>query len=85
MNNVPEHILLAAKDLCEYCAPNVLALMVDEWTHETNTLELAQIALDAGIANCGSTALAEHFTPHTHGIVRRWKLAGLIIHDNPDA
>lgn len=76
----PEHILIAAGDLCNYCAPNILAEMVDDWSHSEDTLELAQIALMAGISNCGLKALAGYINGKDRSIVvDSWILRGLKI------
>jgi hypothetical protein len=47
MNTLPEHILIAARDLVDYMPPDVLAALVDSWIYIEEYHELAQIALDA--------------------------------------
>jgi hypothetical protein len=76
---VPEHVLIAAKDLCEYISPSNLASLVEEWADEKDTLPLAQIALDAGVRNCGLKQLAGYFGPSSEFILNSWKEDGLIL------
>jgi hypothetical protein len=79
MKEIPEHITIAAKDICEYCAPTTLAEMVCDWSSNQDTLSLAQIALDAGIRNCGLQELASCITMSETKVISRWLERGLYI------
>jgi GH24 family phage-related lysozyme (muramidase) len=74
---IPEHILTAAKDLCEYMPPNALAELVDYWSNEPDYLPLAQIAFDAGWRNCGAQDLARYINKKDPAkVLRQWNEAG---------
>lgn len=76
-----EENIEAVRRACELMPPNVLAELVDYWLDDE--LEFAQIALDAGIRNCGIEELASYISnapdyqvsPTT--VMFRWSSLGL--------
>lgn len=71
-------ILNQLQDVLPYCAPSILAEMVEYWCDDESTLALAQAALAEGVSNCGLNSLASYLNPDKpESVLQGWRDAGL--------
>ena len=74
---VPNKVVNMLSYVVHYCAPTILAEMVDDWSQVEGYGEMAQIALAEGIANCGLEDLAKCVSDDTTKVLQLWRSRGL--------